>query len=93
MKKRSFLELILTICILVTATVQAQTLAFVNWKCAPPDSQESLRHSWQISWTTPDRRARALSSGVYKEGPDPINAGGLYEKRICDLLGSREPSG
>ncbi|MFH1213588.1 MAG: pectinesterase family protein [Candidatus Neomarinimicrobiota bacterium] len=32
--------LMLAICILVTITVRAGTPAFVNWKCAPPDSQK-----------------------------------------------------
>ncbi len=39
MKKRILTELMLVVCILVAATVHAETPAFVNWKCASPDSQ------------------------------------------------------
>lgn len=87
MKKRNFLGLILTICILFTATIQAQTLAFVNWKCAPPDSQRVSATAGNLLGL-PQIGAPGFVVRDYKEGPGPDQRWWPYENGAATYWGA-----
>jgi len=70
MKKRILTELMLTICVLVTATVHAGTPAFVNWKCAPPDSQRVSATAGNLLGL-PQIGAPDFAVRDYNNGPGP----------------------
>ena len=70
MKKRCLIKLMSTICVPIIATAHAETLAFVNWKCAEPDSQRVSATAGNLLGL-PQIGAPNFVVRDYKNGPGP----------------------